>query len=81
MNARTIVPVGLMVMLAFYGLLKAVVLFILVSAGIFAGSVLIFGIHDAIRTRNELPARRTRPQRRKVTDDAELAQLRHMAGL
>jgi len=81
MNARTIVPVGLMVMLAIYGLLKAVVLFILVCAGIFAGSVLIFGIYDAIRTRNEPPALRTRPQGRKVTDDAELAQLRHMAGL
>jgi hypothetical protein len=80
MNARTIVPVGLVVMLAVYGLLKAV-LFILVCAGISPAASLFLESTTPSGTRNELPALRTRPQGRKVTDDAELAQLRQMAGL
>jgi hypothetical protein len=78
MNARTIVPVGLVVVLAVYGMLKAVVLVILAFAGIFFGTMFFFALYDAIRTRND-------PRRRKPTavasDDAELAQLRHIAGL
>jgi hypothetical protein len=76
MNARTIVPVGLVAMLAIYGLLKAVVLVILAFAGIFFGTMFFFALYDAIRTRNDPKPGQARPQR-----DDELAQLRHMAGL
>ena len=80
MNARTIVPVGLVVMLAVYGMLKAVVLVLLVAAGIFFGTMFLFALYDAIRTRNDPKPGPMRPQGR-TTDDEELAQLRHMAGL
>jgi hypothetical protein len=81
MNARTIVLVGMSVaMLAVYGILKAVVLVLLAASGIFFGTMFFFALYDAIRTRDTKPGP-TQPQDRKQTDDEELAQLRHMAGL
>jgi len=62
-------------------MLKAVVLVILAFAGIFLGTMFFFALYDAIRTRNDPSPGQARPQGRKLTDDDELAQLRHMAGL
>jgi len=76
MSTRLIVPVGLVIMLAVYGMLKAVVLVILAFAGIFFGTMFFFALYDAIRTRNDPRPGQARPQR-----DDELAQLRHIAGL
>jgi hypothetical protein len=81
MSTRLIVPVGLVIMLAVYGMLKAVVLVILAFAGIFFGTMFFFALYDAIRTRNDPPGQRTRPHGRKLVDDADLAELRKMAGL
>ena len=68
------------ILLAKYGLLRIAVEFTFGLAVIFVGSVTLFGIYDAIRTRDHKPGP-TRRQGRTTDDDEELAQLRHMAGL
>jgi len=67
------------ILLAKFGLLRIAVEFTFGLAAIFVGSVVLFGIYDAIRTRHDPPGQRT--QGRKLTDDTELAELRHIAGL
>jgi len=65
------------VMLAWYGWLKTVLLVVLVAAGLFFGTMLVFALYDAIRTRGN---RDVRPRTATGGDD-ELAELRKMAGL
>ncbi len=77
MNARTVVLAALwLAAIVYYGWLKLVVLFVLACAVLFVGSVVAFGIYDAIRTRND---RQPRPQ--PTGGDEELDRLRQMAGL
>jgi hypothetical protein len=70
------------ILLAKYGLLRIAVEFTFGLAVIFVGSIVPFGIYDAIRARDPKPGP-TRPKARRTNDadDEELAQLRHMAGL
>jgi hypothetical protein len=74
---HVVLAVAWTAMLAYYGLLKFAVLFTLICAGTFAGTVLLWGIYDGIRTRND---RDTRPRTTSGSDD-EIRQLRQMAGL
>lgn len=77
MKPGTVVLAALwVILLAHYGLLRIAVEFSFGLAVIFVGSVVLFGIYDAIRTRNQKPGS-PRPQ----ADDGELVQLRRMAGL
>jgi hypothetical protein len=62
--------------IVYYGWLKIVVLFVLACAVLFVGSVVAFGIYDAIRTRND-----REPRPRHTGSDEELDRLRQMAGL
>jgi hypothetical protein len=82
MNARTVVLAVLWAMLAWYGWLRIVLGFTLICVGIFVGTMVLFGIADAIRTRNDpRPRPPIRPQAPRDDEDEELAQLRRMAGL
>ena len=81
MTRTVVLAVLWVILLAKYGLLRIAVELTFGLAAIFVGSVVFFGIYDAIRTRDPRPGQ-ARPQARKpATGDDELAQLRHMAGL
>jgi hypothetical protein len=73
---HVVLAVAWTAMLAYYGWLKFVLLFVLICAGLFVGTVVIFGIWDAIRTRDRDTRQRAVPDR-----DEELRQLRQMVGL
>jgi len=83
MNVRTVVLAVWVILLAHYGLLRIAVEFTFGLAVIFVGSVVLFGVYDAIRTRNDpRPGLRTaRPHSRTAGEDEELAELRKLAGL
>lgn len=73
---HVVLAVAWTAMLAYYGWLKFVVLFTLICAGVFVGTVLLWGIYDAIRTRD-----RDARQRAVPDGDEELRQLRRIVGL
>lgn len=76
MKWRVALTVLWMVLLAHYGLLRIAVEFSFGLAVIFVGSVVLFGVADAIRTRD-----RPGPPQARTAEDGELAELRHIAGL
>jgi hypothetical protein len=78
MTRTVVLAVLWVILLAKYGLLRIAVEFTFACAVIFVGSIVFFGIYDAIRTR---PGQARSQARKPATDDEELAQLRHMAGL
>jgi Ni,Fe-hydrogenase I cytochrome b subunit len=77
MRRRHVLLVAMWIaMLAWYGWLKVVALLTLVAAGLFFGTMFLFALYDAIRTRASRASRL-----HAAPDDDELRQLRHMAGL